>query len=157
MNKLRSFPVVAALAAVWVIATASLASADNSSTTEEIQNEISETSQALKGYAQKQKDKAMATAKSTLDTLDERIAELRTTLDREWDTMSATARKEARETQNALREKRQDVAEWYGAMKHSSTDAWTDVRDGFIEAYASLGDTLSKAMDKFGSGKTSKN
>ena len=31
--------------------------------------------------------------------------------------------------------KRQDVAEWYGALTHSSSDAWSDIKKGFVDAY----------------------
>ena len=34
-----------------------------------------------------------------------------------------------------LRQQRNELAEWYGAMKYSAAENWDDAKDGFASAY----------------------
>jgi hypothetical protein len=58
----------------------------------------------------------------------------------------------ASETMKALRQQRNRVAEWYGGMKHSSRDAWEDVKEGFSESYSALVGSWDEARQEFEDG-----
>ena len=49
-----------------------------------------------------------------------------------------------------LREQRNAIAEWYGALRHSSDSAWDNVKNGFVGAYRKLTDAFDKAENQFG-------
>jgi len=66
-------------------------------------------------------------------------------VDREWDQMDQAARKKAREAQSALRRERDEVAEWYGGLKHGSAESWEDVKSGFVSSYQKLKASFAKA------------
>jgi hypothetical protein len=50
---------------------------------------------------------------------------------------------------SALRKQRNEVAEWYGGLKHSASNAWEDVKKGFLKSYQALRDTFDKAHSEF--------
>ena len=41
------------------------------------------------------------------------------------------------------------LAEWYGGLKHSSSNAWEDVKTGFLESYHQLQGAFDKAAQEF--------
>ena len=63
--------------------------------------------------------------------------------------MDQSARTKARETLTALQKKRTEVAEWYGGLKHSSRNAWEDVKAGFLKSYHELCNAFDKAAKEF--------
>ena len=63
--------------------------------------------------------------------------------------MSQSARTQARSTLATLRQQRNEVAEWYGGMKYSSSNAWDRMKQGFSNAYSSLHDSWVKAEQEF--------
>ncbi|MGA8282394.1 MAG: hypothetical protein WB853_15980 [Desulfobacterales bacterium] len=63
--------------------------------------------------------------------------------------MDQSARTKARETLTALQKKRTEVAEWYGDLKHSSRNAWEDVKAGFLKSYHELCNAFDKAAKEF--------
>jgi nucleoside phosphorylase len=105
--------------------------------------ESKETYKAFKNYTVGQRDEALRAAKKKLDTLDDRIDKLQQNLDQRWQEMSKTSREETRQTLKKLRRQRQNVAEWFGGMQHSSIEAWEDVKKGFGDSY----DLLQKAFN----------
>lgn len=116
-------------------------------TSAELQESIAETYALLKRYTIEQRDEAMAAMEQQLERLDARISELQDRLDNDWEDMSRTARKQTRETLDRLRRQREEVAEWYGGMRHSSAKAWEDVKQGFAESYANLVEAFEKARE----------
>ena len=48
-----------------------------------------------------------------------------------------------------LTQKRNQLAEWYGGMKHSSVAAWGIVSEGFVEAYGVMEKAFSDAAKEF--------
>jgi hypothetical protein len=70
-------------------------------------------------------------------------------LDNEWDKMDQAARKKARATLAALRRERNEVAEWYGGLKHSSAESWEQVKTGFVKSYEVLRDSFARARKEF--------
>jgi hypothetical protein len=70
-------------------------------------------------------------------------------IDRNWEKMDNAARERARNTLTVLREKRIRVAEWYGSMKNSSTEAWGHMKKGFSDSYSSLKSSWEKAEKEY--------
>jgi TolA-binding protein len=117
----------------------------------EVQREWAETVEALKSYSATQRDAAVSKAEQTLQAMDRRIEELEARTGRQWDELSDSAREARQATLRTLRAQRNQVAEWYGAMKHSSASAWGAVKQGFIESYGTLSDSFAKAWNEFDS------
>jgi len=84
-----------------------------------------------------------------LDDLDASIGRMERKLENEWDRMDQAARKNARATLNALRRQRNEAAEWYGGLQHSSAESWEQVKTGFVKSYAVLKESITKAVKAF--------
>jgi len=117
----------------------------NKATAKDIAREADETGQAIKNYTVAQRDEAVKKAKAALDDLDRRVGRMETKLDGEWDRMDQAARRKARATLNALRRERNEVAEWYGGLKHGSAESWEQVKAGFVKSYQALKESFAKA------------
>jgi hypothetical protein len=123
--------------------------AEPSGTTANISKKADEAGRAIKDYTVAQRDDAIKNAKAGLDDLDTRIGRLERKLDNEWERMDQSARKKARAALNALRRERNDAAEWYGGLKHSSAESWEQVKAGFVKSYEVLRDSFAKARKQF--------
>ena len=67
----------------------------------------------------------------------------------EWKDLGNEARKKRQAALKTLRQQRAELSEWYGGMKHSSGDAWDEVKAGFVDAYEALGKAFSDATKAF--------
>jgi hypothetical protein len=138
---------VCTLVAQIVLSPLSIAAEPDSSkiTTKDVSKKADDTARAVGKYTIQQRDEAVKSAKSALDDVDARIRTLDRKVDREWDQMDQAARRNARAAQTALRKQRDEVAEWYGGLKHSSTESWDDVKAGFVSSYQKLKTSFAKA------------
>jgi hypothetical protein len=139
-NATRSL-ITAALLAVTPLghATDHKASPQQDTTTaKDVREEVADAAEAIKDYGADKRKEATEAARAALETLDARIAAMQSNLDRNWDRMDAAAREKSRATMDALRRERMQVAEWYGALKNSTAEAWDHVKKGFTDAYRSL-------------------
>ncbi len=139
-----------------LFATVALSFAQESSektTAAEVRRETQEFTQTMADYTAQQRDEAIKKSKDVLDKLDKRIAQLETTIDNNWDKMEKASRENARASLKALRQQRTKAAEWYGAMKNSSAEAWDHMKKGFADAYTTLLDSWQKSEKEFGSDK----
>ena len=118
-------------------------------TMKDVKKEMSEFASTLKNYSADQKDEAVQSVKTAMEKVDDRMAALQDRLDQKWDQMDQASREKARDTMNALQRQREDLAEWYGGMKHSSKRAWQKVREGFIKSYETLEASFENAKDEF--------
>jgi hypothetical protein len=118
-------------------------------TAADVSRKADETAHAVKSYTIQQRDEAVKSAKAALDDIDARLRALDRKVDREWDKMDQAARKKARAAQSALRRERDDAAEWYGALKHSSAESWEEVKGGFVKSYETLKQSFTKAAKGF--------
>ena len=118
-------------------------------TAKDVSKKAGETGRAIKDYTVAQRDEATKSAKTALDDLDRRIGRLERKLDSEWEGMDQSARKKARAALNALRRERNDAAEWYGGLKHSSAESWEQVKAGFVKSYEVLKESFAKARKEF--------
>ena len=115
----------------------------------DIEREMKALTQAIKSYSAEQRDKAVSKAKSAMEKLDGRIEAMQRQLDKEWDQMDQSARQKMQASLHTLRTKRNELAEWYGGLKHSSAEAWEEVKKGFLESYRTLGEAFKHARDEF--------
>jgi flagellar motility protein MotE (MotC chaperone) len=116
---------------------------------ETVQEEWAEAVEALKGYSVNQREVAVEKAGEVLEDMDERIEVLQEKTVDEWESLSAETREARLEALRALVKQREELAEWYGGMKHSSAQAWGEVREGFIGAYGVLQDAWVDAAEEF--------
>ena len=63
--------------------------------------------------------------------------------------MDQSARKKARAALDALRHERYELAEWFGGLKHSSREAWDEVKGGFVKSYEALKESFTRAKKSF--------
>jgi hypothetical protein len=117
-------------------------------TTKEVKEKVVEAAEAIKNYSADQRDEAVKKAKAALDDLDVRIDRMESQLDKKWNQMDQAARRKATATLTALRKQRNEVAEWYGGLKHGASDAWEDVKKGFLKSYQELRDAFDKAQSE---------
>jgi hypothetical protein len=114
-------------------------------TAKDVSRKADETARAVGKYTIQERDEALKSAKAALDDVDARMRALDRKVDREWDHMDQAARARARTAQNALRRERDEVAEWYGGLKHSSAESWDEVKTGFVSSYEKLKASFAKA------------
>lgn len=106
-------------------------------------------SKAITGYTVTQRDEAVKSAKAAMDELDASIRRLERKTASEWDKMDEAARRKARATLDALHRQRNELSEWYGGLKHSSAEAWDEVKNGFSKSYDTLRGAFGKARKAF--------
>jgi len=127
------------------------ATASEATSVEDIKQETAELLEALKAYGTEQRDAAVEQSRAALENLDQRIDTLETRMLDQWDEMDQATRSRMRESLRVLREQRTHVAEWYGSLKSSSADAWGQIKQGFSEAYRTLGEDWQKSETEIGS------
>lgn len=115
----------------------------------EVQEDISDTMESISRYSAKQREEATAVAREELAEMGRKIDSLQEKISGQWDQFSDAARDQWRDTLAALQEKRVASAEWYGRVRHSSEDAWDEIKEGYVEAITELEQAWEKARDKF--------
>lgn len=105
--------------------------------------------EALKDYTSEQKEKALNQAKETMDQLDDSIDALQQKLYSRWSDLDELTRDKMQGQLSSLSKKRNQLAQWYGAMMQSSTDAWEDVKDGFVTCFRELSSSFQEAQSEF--------
>jgi len=118
-------------------------------TAKDVSRKAGETGRAIKDYTVAQRDEALKQAKAALDDADARIRRMERKLDNEWDKMDQAARSKSRAALNRLRRERGELAEWYGGLKHGSTESWEQVKAGFVKSYEVLKESFAKARKGF--------
>jgi len=118
-------------------------------TAKDVAGKAKGTGRSIRDYTVAQRDEAVKQAKAALDDADARMRRLERKLDADWDKMDQAARERARVTRDAMRRERNELAEWYGGLKHGSSDAWDNVKSGFAKSYDALRKSLAKARKDF--------
>ena len=124
---------------------------DNKTTSKDLKRETKEAIQAIKSYSYEQRDKAVKEVKSVLNDLDGRIDRMQGQIEQKWNEMDQASRKQLSNTMKTLREKRNQLSEWYGGLQQSSAGAWNHVKEGFVEGYDSVASAFDKAQKEFDS------
>ena len=114
-------------------------------TAQDLQKKVTEAVQAIRNYSVAQRNQAVEKAKAVLDDFDARINELESRLSQKWGHMDQAARQEATSAMTSLRTQRNAAAEWYGGLKHGSSQAWEDIITGFSKSFYDLEDAFNKA------------
>ena len=141
---------VIALTGLMAVNTTMAAPATPPKTTiQDVENKVAEASAVIKTYAAEQRAEAVRKAKTVLDDIDARIDQLESQVQQKWDQMDQAARQQAATDLSALRKERNRVAEWYGGLKLGSSQAWEDVKTGFLKGVHDLSDAFSKAYREF--------
>jgi len=135
----------------------SVLASETNSTEVMIKQETTEAIQAIKSYSIEQRDRAVKEAKQVIEELDVRIQDIQDGLQKKWDRMDQAARKQANDTLKGLRAQRNNLSEWYGGLKYSSTSAWKHVKEGFVGGYEALSTAFDKAEKEFDSDADGKN
>ncbi len=118
-------------------------------TATEVKHKAVETYAALEDYTLEQKDEAVAAADKKLETLDAQIDALQKDLDARWQSTSQATREKTQQMIRKLSNERKDVAEWYGGMRHSSVEAWGEVKKGFADSFDRLEEAYQDAKKSF--------
>ena len=113
-----------------------------------VQEEITEAIEAIKGYSAAQRDQAVARAKTLMDRIDHRLDRLEVKLDKNVTDAKTEARMQLLELRQTLRQGRNAISEWYGGLQHGSTEAWDAMKAGFANAVDDLSAAVDKAEDK---------
>jgi chromosome segregation ATPase len=123
--------------------------ADQGTDLETLKADWAKALETLKGYSAAQREEAVEAAQAQLDAMDAQMERLEHELAAQWEDLSVAAREQREATLRSLRAQRRELAEWYGGMKHSSRNAWEDVKQGFIKAYDALGESFGNAVEQF--------
>lgn len=123
--------------------------AETMTSRESLVREWSQAIEKLESYSADRRDIALAEARKTLRSIDNEIEKLEAQAQDEWQDMDKDIRQTRREALRSLRLQRQKIAEWYGAMQHSSGDAWEKIKQGFVKAYDDLGNAFNNAAAEF--------
>ena len=115
----------------------------------QVKQETRDLLQSIKSYSAAQRDEAIQEIEIAIIRLDNRIESLQSRIDNGWDDMTAPARKQARDSLDTLQQQRIELAEWYGHLKGSSTEAWAEIRRGFSKAYSDINKAWEKALNEF--------
>ncbi len=138
-----------ALSLALVLPSQAALSPDDEASIKQVKQETRDLLQSIKSYGAAQRDEAIQEIEIAIVRLDNRIDALQSRIDNEWDDMTAPARKQARESLEALQQQRVEVAEWYGQLKGSSAEAWSEIRRGFSKAYSDINQAWEKALNEF--------
>ena len=148
--------VLTASLVLWAHATpASSEDAANAATmvaeqTDDVTREdVDQAMETIQDYSVEQRDEALQQGRTMLDNIDARIEDAEENIRENWNEMDESARERARAALSDMRQRREDVAEWYGGLRYSSGDAWEDVRQGFTDAYSNLLDAWQDAEGDF--------
>lgn len=112
---------------------------------QDVQQEAQDTALSVKEYIGEKKDEVLGQAGAALDKAEEQIEELSASIEAKWERMDAAARERANKTLDALKEKRQALADDINDMKDTSADALGKMQEGFWDGYESLKDSLDDA------------
>lgn len=150
-QKLRHTILWGILSAFYIVSPVAFAapSSADETTMQDVRQEMQEAARAIKNYSVSQRDEAVKQVKSTLDKIDTQVDRLQERLDSKTAQMDQAARKKARATLRALRKQRNEVAKWYGSMQHGSSEAWQDIKAGFLKSYKVLQESFDKAQKEF--------
>lgn len=136
---------IAVLSLLAVLVT-SLSQADTKG--EAAKEEIREAATAIGDYTAEQKDAAVAKAKELMDKLDDQIHVWEGRFEENWQDLKKSSQENYKTSMQELRKKRNDLSEWYGSMKHSSADAWEEVKKGFTDTYDQMVKSLDQNQEK---------
>jgi len=156
MKTPKAATAVSMLIAAFILMAAAISYAgqgeqNDKATSKDVKKETKEALQAIKSYSFEQRDKAVRAVKAELSDLDGRIDRMQSRVEQKWSEMDQASRQKLSHAMKTLREKRNQLSEWYGGLQQSSAGAWNHVKEGFIEGYDSVASAFEKAENEFDS------
>jgi len=148
---LRPLKFALMLAAAPIFATATAGHADTtqpaaeSTSTDSVNQEFSETLEAIKDYSAEKKDEAVAKGEELLNSMDEQLASLKAKAGDAAEDTSEGVKEKWDASMTKLSELRDAAGDKLEAMKASSAEAWEDVKNGFSEAVEDFNATLDES------------
>ncbi|MCF7220353.1 hypothetical protein [Marilutibacter chinensis] len=106
----------------------------------------------LRTYSVERRDEAVARARQATASIDVQIQRLQARIDADWSGMNDDARRRSRSALREIERGRNAAAEWYGGMRHGSSAAWKEVREGFVRSYDELARALRHAREELRDG-----
>jgi TolA-binding protein len=149
---MRKNTLILTMIAVMMFCFMSIAQAQSGNDTvaaQDVKKETQELINTLQQYTADQRDQAVKEADQSLKKLDGRIDKLESRVDNNWDKMTQAARQKARANLKALRQQRNELAEWYGSFKNSSAGAWEQMKKGFSDSYQAMSASWEKAKSEY--------
>lgn len=139
------------MVAISIISSASFAVSSSVEKTsfKQVQQKMKDAAAAIRSYSVEQRDEAGRQVEDTLHELDKDIERLQQRLYQKADHMDQASRQQARATLEAIRKQRNDLSEWYGGMKHSTGNAWIEIKSGFVKSFEELQKSYDKAQEEF--------
>lgn len=134
---------------LWASSGFAAQGATDKTTAKDVKEKTADALRSIASYTADQRDEAVKKAKDILTDLDTRIDRLESQVSQKWDRMDQAARMKSQEMLTELRRQRTKAAEWYGALKQSSSSAWEEVKSGFLKSYHDLQEAFDKASQKF--------
>jgi hypothetical protein len=136
--------------ALWLpVASAQEATPERTDTEEqqrqEMRKEVDEAVGAIRSYSIERRKEAVAQARQAMEEADRRTAQFEARVRERWNHMDTATRQRSLDTMADLRQRRNELGEWSGGMKHSSKEAWGDVKSGFVRSYHDFIDALEQA------------
>jgi hypothetical protein len=116
---------------------------------EQVRQEVDEAVDAIRDYSADRRDEAVARARESAEDADRRIDALEAQMGPRWNAMSDAARTRSQQAMTELRQRRNELSEWYGGMRHGSEAAWSEVRAGFVKSYHDLEEAMRRARGEF--------
>lgn len=114
-----------------------------------VKKEVVEAVDAIRDYSVARRQEALARAQQAIARLDQEMADLQARMDLRWKDMSEESRQSSRTEMGDLQRRRSQLAEWFGGMRHSSAEAWGDVKRGFLKSYHELETAVRSASDEY--------
>jgi len=105
--------------------------------------------ESIRRYSYERREEAVASARKADAEIDRRLEALQTDMGKQWSGMADAARIRSQDSMRQLRERRTDLAEWYGGLRHGSAGVWSEVTTGFADSYHAMADALRRARDEF--------
>lgn len=139
-----SLSLYALLISMFVFTASARASSENP------KEEVKEAAEAIGNYTVEQKDEAVAESKELMEKLDDKISVWESKMDANWADLKESSKENYRKSLREMRQQRNELSEWYGSMKHSSGEAWDEVKDGFSSTYDGLVDAYSDSEKNMG-------
>ncbi len=99
----------------------------------------------IKLYSIEKKEAAREKAKEVVEDIDNRINALEDTIADKKNGMTDAIREAKTRSVIKLKEKRNDVKDWYEKFSGSTKNAWEEIKEGFVRSYESFQDTYNES------------
>lgn len=122
---------------------------DAQTTFDDVKQEAHALFEVIGDYTHDRRVALIEASKTSLQGIDESLLELDTQIRDDWGQINDAAKANAQAAMDDLHQRRLTVAESLGALEHSSSESWSDIRAGFSAAFADLQMAWETAEQEF--------